>query len=126
MFPLCERMRETLPSFLYSTGGARGGRDIAGFWSENTADDIVLLAKALWWILERKEGKTEESMLAKVRSRSGHVITSSLHIARVWEYFSPNRVTRVMRIIAAAAIEKRKPMTRHCTTSTFRKPLIIG
>ena len=53
MFPLCERIRETLPSFLYSTAGGLGGRDIAGFWSENTADDIVL-----WWVSERK---TEES-----------------------------------------------------------------
>ena len=42
MFPLCERMRETVPSFLYSTAVVWGGGDIAYSWSGSTADGIFV------------------------------------------------------------------------------------
>ena len=56
MFPLCERMRETVPSFLYSTLVVWGSRDIADFWSGITEEGI-LLAKDLLSIVERKKDR---------------------------------------------------------------------
>jgi hypothetical protein len=95
MFPLCERMRETVPSFLYSTPVVWGG-NIADFWSGITEEGILLAKGLLSLSILWRERKTEESnsshgtlilgvVDAPVRSRSGnspHVITECIGLFR--------------------------------------------
>jgi hypothetical protein len=63
-FPLCERMRETVPSFLYSTLAAivgGGGMDIAGFWSGATADGIFVSEGPVVDVEEKERPRSQNS-----------------------------------------------------------------
>lgn len=72
MFPLCERMRETEPSFLYSTAVVWGGRDIADFGSGNAADSIFDSESSVIDVGEKERPRSQASHGIRSR-RTSHV-----------------------------------------------------
>jgi len=52
-------MRETVPSFLYSTADARTGEEMFDLWSETTVDGIVLAEGVVSMLWLKRECKSE-------------------------------------------------------------------
>ena len=72
MFPLCERMRETEPSFLYSTAVVCGGGGIADLWSGNAADSIFVSESSVVDVGEEERPRSQSSPGVRSR-RTSHV-----------------------------------------------------
>ena len=61
-------MRETVPSFLYSTDAVWGGRDIAEFWSGATAYDIFVSEGSVVNVMAHGEEERSRSQACQLPS----------------------------------------------------------